>query len=656
MGVIGVVVQPVLVGAAVRLGWVGLFVLTVAGQAVVVTADRVGSSSRHARRLLDGAGGVDRRRAHQHRAGLVRPVPGRRRCWWGGLVASSRRRPAELSDPDVDGVVFVQLDGVPFPVLQMAITAGTVPTLTRWVRSGTHELREWTPKLPATTPASQMGILHGVIDGIPAFRWYDRARDRILVANRPADAAVIEGDLTDRPWPARRRRCQHQQPVHRRRADGGPDDEPARARRRDRPAGGRRVRGPPGRPRPGPSPGRSSELARDRFQARRAIRRDVQPRCDRTWETAAAALRHQRGAARPQHDPRRPAHAARHPLDLRRLRGLRRDRPPRRHPAARERWRRSSPSTGPPPAGARGHGGAAEVPLRDPVRPRAGAGNSCSPTGTARTWPPSWPGSRAATSRPRTTTSRAGAGRARWSASSRPTSGVTGRSMQSASDADGQAGSQRPRRCHPPLRHDGVERPGEGEGHSGRRRDLPRLRLGEPRPDLRPRREGAARPAVRSHERFPGLVDGLASASRHRVRRRAGRRRPGRLGQPRLAPARRRPRRGRGPAPPVRSRTPLPFVQRVAHRPEAPDIYVNSLVDPGTEEVAAFEGLVGCHGGLGGWQDRASIVFPTDLPFPRERVVGADAMHLALRSILRHLGHRADIADEDADEHRAPTA
>ena len=36
MGVIGVVVQPVLVGAAVRLGWVGVFLLTIAGQALVV--------------------------------------------------------------------------------------------------------------------------------------------------------------------------------------------------------------------------------------------------------------------------------------------------------------------------------------------------------------------------------------------------------------------------------------------------------------------------------------------------------------------------------------------------------------------------------------------------------------------------------------------
>ena len=92
------------------------------------------------------------------------------------------------------------------------------------------------------------------------------------------------------------------------------------------------------------------------------------------------------------------------------------------------------------------------------------------------------------------------------------------------------------------------------------------------------------------------------------------------------------------------------FVQRVAHRPEAPDIYVNSLLDPGTDEVAAFEGLVGCHGGLGGWQDRACAVVPVDVPFPEERVVGADAMHVALRDILRHLGHRQDITEPGTEE------
>ena len=130
-----------------------------------------------------------------------------------------------------------------------------------------------------------MGILHGVIDGIPAFRWYDRAGDRILVANRPADAAVIEAELTtgrgllvddgvsisnlftgDAPTAVL---------TMSRRARGGEIARRAVAEFVVHPAGLTRALS------------RSvSELARDRFQARRAIRRDVQPRCNRTWETA----------------------------------------------------------------------------------------------------------------------------------------------------------------------------------------------------------------------------------------------------------------------------------------------------------------------------------------------------------------------------------
>jgi len=153
------------------------------------------------------------------------------------------------------------------------------------VRSGTHRLHEWTPKLPATTPASQMGILHGVIDGIPAFRWYDRANDRVLVANKPADAAVIEGDMTtgkgllvddgvsisnlftgDAPTAVL---------TMSRRARGGEAARQAVAQFVMSPAGLTRALS------------RSvSELTRDRFQTRRAISRDVQPRCERNWETA----------------------------------------------------------------------------------------------------------------------------------------------------------------------------------------------------------------------------------------------------------------------------------------------------------------------------------------------------------------------------------
>ena len=93
---------------------------------------------------------------------------------------------------DIPGVVFVQLDGVPAPLLENEIRSGNIPTISRWVRSGSHTWTEWTARVPSTTPVSQAGLLHGNNHGIPAFRWFDRELGRLLVANRPEDAAIIE--------------------------------------------------------------------------------------------------------------------------------------------------------------------------------------------------------------------------------------------------------------------------------------------------------------------------------------------------------------------------------------------------------------------------------------------------------------------------------
>ena len=41
------------------------------------------------------------------------------------------------------------------------------------------------------TSASQAGILHGNNDGIPAFRWYERDRKKLMVSSSPVDAAEI---------------------------------------------------------------------------------------------------------------------------------------------------------------------------------------------------------------------------------------------------------------------------------------------------------------------------------------------------------------------------------------------------------------------------------------------------------------------------------
>ena len=106
------------------------------------------------------------------------------------------RGPQEATS-DLPGVVFVQLDGVPAPLLENEIRSGNVPTISRWVRSGTHTWTEWTARVPSTTPVSQAGLLHGNNDGIPAFRWFDRDMGRLLVANRPEDAAIIEARVSN---------------------------------------------------------------------------------------------------------------------------------------------------------------------------------------------------------------------------------------------------------------------------------------------------------------------------------------------------------------------------------------------------------------------------------------------------------------------------
>ena len=95
------------------------------------------------------------------------------------------------------GLLVVQIDGLSLPVLQQALRAGRVPMLGRLLRDGEATLHPWIALLPPTTPASQAGILHGRNDGIPGFRWYEKAGNRLLVANHPDDAAEIVRRISD---------------------------------------------------------------------------------------------------------------------------------------------------------------------------------------------------------------------------------------------------------------------------------------------------------------------------------------------------------------------------------------------------------------------------------------------------------------------------
>jgi hypothetical protein len=97
---------------------------------------------------------------------------------------------------------------------------------------------------------------------------------------------------------------------------------------------------------------------------------------------------------------------------------------------------------------------------------------------------------------------------------------------------------------------------------------------------------------------------------------------------------------GDDPLAPFGPRAPA-HVARTAAFPHCPDIAVNSAYWEQTDEVAAFEELVGSHGGLGGAQAHPFLLAPAVLPLPRDEIVGAESVHHVLRGWLIALGQSA---------------
>jgi uncharacterized membrane protein YvlD (DUF360 family) len=109
-------------------------------------------------------------------------LAGRRAQHAGGLPA-----------PDGPGTVFLQLDGVGHDVLRDALTGSppTMPTLAGWL-GATHRLTGWRTDWSSQTGASQLAILHGSNEDVPAFRWYEKETGQVMVCNRPSSAAELE--------------------------------------------------------------------------------------------------------------------------------------------------------------------------------------------------------------------------------------------------------------------------------------------------------------------------------------------------------------------------------------------------------------------------------------------------------------------------------
>lgn len=107
------------------------------------------------------------------------------------------KRRGNPTKTDVPGFLYLEIDGLPEKLLQRALAQGYMPTLKRWLDSGTHKIVGWETDFTAQTGAMQAGILLGSNDNMPAYRWWDRATGKIILSGNPRDALAIETRLTN---------------------------------------------------------------------------------------------------------------------------------------------------------------------------------------------------------------------------------------------------------------------------------------------------------------------------------------------------------------------------------------------------------------------------------------------------------------------------
>ncbi|WP_019890499.1 phage holin family protein [Streptomyces purpureus] len=114
------------------------------------------------------------------------------------LTDRKRRRTDVPGGPETPpGTLFLQLDGVGHQVLLDALAAGHMPTVAAWAAT-THRLTPWRTDWSSQTGASQLGILHGSNHDVPAFRWYEKDTGRLMVSNRPASAVELQRRAIER--------------------------------------------------------------------------------------------------------------------------------------------------------------------------------------------------------------------------------------------------------------------------------------------------------------------------------------------------------------------------------------------------------------------------------------------------------------------------
>ncbi len=101
----------------------------------------------------------------------------------------AREQPFESAAEPGRGLMIVEIDGLSYWHIHKALDDGLLPTLRQMMQEYGYQLSRFDCGLPSMTSSCQAGIMFGDNYDIPAYRWYDKAQQKVYVS--AADAAEL---------------------------------------------------------------------------------------------------------------------------------------------------------------------------------------------------------------------------------------------------------------------------------------------------------------------------------------------------------------------------------------------------------------------------------------------------------------------------------
>ncbi len=96
------------------------------------------------------------------------------------------------------GFVVIQIDGLPFYMLEKAMEQGYAPFIKKLVQEKEYKLQRFRCGLPSTTTSFQLGVMYGEDNLAPGFRWLDKDGENIITTSNFANVQRIESDISSR--------------------------------------------------------------------------------------------------------------------------------------------------------------------------------------------------------------------------------------------------------------------------------------------------------------------------------------------------------------------------------------------------------------------------------------------------------------------------